>query len=257
MWPCCGWGRKRKQEREPDERTALLTTDSLPFIDPTPPPRAIDDEALAEYQRRIERIIEEANEKITSVIVTSTNPLSYVQSNSTSDSSSSGKTEEAKEIQQLNGLQPEAGSSNHAEKGDTLWRAEKAIDGSIYSMKKVASANSNKGKAKAHTINANSPVASTDEQSQLDQDHLDTVASYRTAESGSDEDSSDDESGGQTPTGRDDKTTKVNRPSVQDIWEIEDSPKKQKAAAQRELDRALAMSEADFARLLIQPRNQF
>ena len=131
---------------------------------------------------------------------------------------------------------------------DTLWRAEKKekrADGSVYSMKKVAaSKGGKKGKSKAaggEADAAHARLGGTAEEAEAehaeedavaadDDDRYGTVASYRTAaEADADDGESDvdeqkgngahppgdeDDSGHETPTGRD----SGGRKRVQDIW---------------------------------------
>ena len=145
-------------------------------------------------------------------------------------------------------------------KKEILWRAEKGIDGSIYSTKKVASSGKmNKGKTPAQLPNGRSTVAMQGRGNlDLDEDNYETMASYRTAESGEEDEASaeeeededddvdddddeeddddDDDSGQVTPTGKEEEeeqrrsitTRRKHRRKAQNTWQVqEDSSKKQ------------------------------
>jgi len=280
MWACCGLGPRKKlkeqqqQQQQPDERTALLDPDILPFVQPSAP-RLVDDDALLEYQRRIDRILEEASEKIANVSTTA--QMSHARSTA---SEASGSTfsigpHGQRRRQQRGSASTEGGSNSrdiagleHDRDRESTWRAEQNTqgleDGSIYSMKKVAKPRSSKGK-KTRKPNGvpeeGSQHSASDHEAGDAEDPFGTVATYRTAESG-DTVMAGEESGDNTPTGhRSSKgsTTKItkaakgSRKNVQDVFADEGAISSTQKSPQDDLSRALAMSEADFTKFLTQP----
>lgn len=256
MFSCCGFGRKKRKstssDSQPNEQTPLLDPNILPFV-AAPPPKPFDDEALVEYQRRLDRIIEEAAERIVSVTHSHIPQLHMEASGSGSTASNSPDDDGTGSG---HGALPQVGSSAG---NDTLWRAEKkTADTSIYSLQKVRKSSNGSRHGKG-------PAVQNDIVSENDEDQYGTVASYRTASAGGayedeehqeqeEEASYSDDSGNQTPTGltsndaRSKSRKQDSRRPVQDIWHSDARKPKQKKPL--ELDKALAMSEADFARLI-------
>jgi len=295
MWAfasCCGLrggSRKdaaRNESSRPTERTPLLDADDLPFV-PETPARVVDDAALARYQARIDKIIEEASEKIVSINSASNSVPPSGHRHAASASDHSGGSTSTSSRHASKDSKHRDGDADHSRDMDmdTLWRAEKKekrADGSVYSMKKVqASKGGKKGKSRAsdgeadaartrlggtaeevETEHAEENAAAAD-----DEDRYGTVASYRTAAEADAEDGlsdvdeqkgngalspeDEDDSGHETPTG----PAISGRKRVQDIWPS--SPggearrgRKQPSKAQTDLDKTLSLSHKDFARLL-------